>query len=342
MIFGRFESFGLDVYFREQWFDPRLAKAMRGNFSGSINDSDDEIDIPGEGRDAMWRPDTFFTNAIRSDEEANGKNRFHFRLYPDGRLWHSRRISVVADCPMSLVYYPFDIQGCTLQIGSYAYRSRDLEFSWDVEHAIDMLKNMTLPEFTVQSLQRRVRQESWPSGNYSILEACWVLKRSAGYCLVQLIIPAAAVVLCSWVALWLEEEATFNDIIAVVLAIIFLSYSQNSIMPRVSYIKLMDAYFGTCFSFTFFFLVKLVILKTVRRSWERKHEGANFQETLYEAQWAKRDATEDNGTWCKDATICVTKAFHVLTQLLLPILFGSFIFLVMFLLPVINRGNPCW
>lgn len=50
-------------------------------------------------------------------------------------------------------------------------------------------------------------------------------------------IPATAVVGASWISLWLEDETQFADIVSIILAIIFLSYSYNAVMPKVSYIK---------------------------------------------------------------------------------------------------------
>ncbi|VDO24919.1 unnamed protein product [Heligmosomoides polygyrus] len=82
-------------------------------------------------------------------------------------------------------------------------------------------------------------------GNYSRLYVCFVFSRSSGFCFLQLIIPSTAVVITSWVSLWMESETEFQDMISIILAITFLIFSYNEMMPRVSYIKAMDIYLGS-------------------------------------------------------------------------------------------------
>lgn len=119
---------------------------------------------------------------LQSPHRVNGTELWP-RLYPDGRIWYSRRISIVADCSMNMVYYPFDLQGCQLKIGSCspfpkrrrrrrrrnvdpdAYRVRDLEYAWDTSLvAIAMPAKIQLPEFSVIDVKKRGFVEEWPSG----------------------------------------------------------------------------------------------------------------------------------------------------------------------------------
>ena len=52
-------------------------------------------------------------------------------------------------------------------------------------------------------------------GTYSRLELCFVFKRNAGFYFVQLFIPATAIVITSWLSLWLERDTSFADMIEV-------------------------------------------------------------------------------------------------------------------------------
>lgn len=96
----------------------------------------------------------------------------------------------------------------------------------------------------------------------------------------QVFFPATAVVMSSWVSLWMEEETQFNDVLGVILAIIFLAYAYNSVMPRVSYVKLLDLYLAACFLFVFLSLGKLVILKYCRKSYMLKRTINNERSTM--------------------------------------------------------------
>lgn len=53
--------------------------------------------------------------------------------------------------------------------------------------------------------------------------------------------------------------------ISVILTLTLLIYSYNTVMPRVSYIKAMDVYLGSCFFFVFFCLIKLAFYKYMRQ-----------------------------------------------------------------------------
>lgn len=74
-------------------------------------------------------------------------------------------------------------------------------------------------------------------GNYSRLYICFIFTRSAGFCFLQLIIPSTAVVITSWVSMWMENETSFQDMISIILTILLLTFSYNEVMPRVSYLK---------------------------------------------------------------------------------------------------------
>ncbi|VDK68255.1 unnamed protein product, partial [Cylicostephanus goldi] len=101
--------------------------------------------------------------------------------------------------------------------------------------------------------------------DYSRLYVCFLFSRSAGFCFLQLIIPSTAVVITSWVSLWMENETSFQDMISIILTITFLLFSYNEVMPRVSYIKAMDVYLGVCFCIVFCSLIKLAMVKYMRQ-----------------------------------------------------------------------------
>ncbi|KAK5983676.1 hypothetical protein GCK32_018796, partial [Trichostrongylus colubriformis] len=63
----------------------------------------------------------------------------------------------------------------------------------------------------------------------------------------------------------MESETEFQDMISIILAITFLIFSYNEMMPRVSYIKAMDIYLGVCFMIVFLSLIKLAFVKYMRQ-----------------------------------------------------------------------------
>ena len=78
-----------------------------------------------------------------------------------------------------------------------------------------VLLNKTLGEYATGSPPRSrplFEQSRAPAGNYSRLICCFFFTRSSGFCFLQLILPATAVVMTSWISLWMENETTFQVI----------------------------------------------------------------------------------------------------------------------------------
>ena len=79
---------------------------------------------------SIWVPDTFFPNEKKSFfHEATTHNSF-LRINHHGNVTRSMRLTVTANCPMNLEYFPLDSQNCSLEIESYGYSSRDIRYTW--------------------------------------------------------------------------------------------------------------------------------------------------------------------------------------------------------------------
>uniref|UniRef100_A0A0M3ILZ3 Neur_chan_LBD domain-containing protein n=1 Tax=Ascaris lumbricoides TaxID=6252 RepID=A0A0M3ILZ3_ASCLU len=211
--------------------------------------------------------------ASKNPQKQSISHRSLLRLQDSGNVLYSRRLSVVAECPMDLTLFPFDTQICKLAIEN-GYTAEKVKYSWSSgsKKALKLHK-IRLPDFQIREAYVTSHTGVYATGNYSRLYVCFVLSRSAGFCFLQLIIPSTAVVITSWVSLWMENETSFQDMISIILTITFLLFSYNEVMPRVSYIKAMDVYLdclisrsvpGVCFCIVFFSLIKLALIKYMR------------------------------------------------------------------------------
>ena len=64
-------------------------------------------------------------------------NRF-VRIYPNGKVSYSQRLTIWADCPMDLSKFPLDSQSCPLNIGSFGYTASDLVYTWARPKAVSI------------------------------------------------------------------------------------------------------------------------------------------------------------------------------------------------------------
>ncbi|MFH4980808.1 hypothetical protein AB6A40_007517 [Gnathostoma spinigerum] len=255
-------DYNLEMFYRESWFDKRLA------YNSSDFQNKTEIALHESYTNSIWHPDTFMPNAIASKnpQKQSISHRSLLRLDVKGNILYSRRISIVAECPMDLTLFPFDSQVCKLGIESYGYTADQVRYTWSsgTKKAL-ALSRINLPDFHIKEAYVTSQLEEYATGNYSRLYVCFVFSRAAGFCFLQLIIPSTAIVITSWVSLWMENETSFQDMISIILTITFLLFSYNEVMPRVSYIKAMDVYLGVCFCTVFFSLIKLAFVKSMRQ-----------------------------------------------------------------------------
>uniref|UniRef100_A0A914SHA0 Neurotransmitter-gated ion-channel ligand-binding domain-containing protein n=1 Tax=Parascaris equorum TaxID=6256 RepID=A0A914SHA0_PAREQ len=225
-------DYALELFYRESWLDERL-KYDKTRFKNKT-----EIALHESYTNFLWHPDTFMPNAVASKnpQKQSISHRSLLRLSETGHVLYSRRISIVAECPMDLTLFPFDSQTCKLGIESYGYTADQVRYIWSHDHKKPLTLHMIrLPDFA--------------------LKEAYVTSHT------ELIVPSTAVVITSWVSLWMESETEFQDMISIILAITFLIFSYNEMMPRVSYIKAMDVYLGVCFMIVFLSLIKLAFVK---------------------------------------------------------------------------------
>lgn len=75
-----------------------------------------------------------------------------------------------------------------------------------------------------------------------------------GYYLIQIYIPSGLIVIISWVSFWLNRNATPARValgVTTVLTMTTLMSSTNAALPKISYVKSIDVYLGTCFVMVF-------------------------------------------------------------------------------------------
>lgn len=77
--------------------------------------------------------------------------------------------------------------------------------------------------------------------------------------MIQIYLPSILIVVISWVSFWLNRDATPARValgVTTVLTMTTLMTTTNASMPKVSYIKSIDIYLGTCFMMVFASLVE--------------------------------------------------------------------------------------
>jgi anionic glutamate receptor len=253
--------------FRQQWVDERLTYDDRDGMIPYLVLTDPE---------KIWKPDIFFSNEKRGHFHNIIMPNVLLRIYPNGEVLFSMRISLVLACPMDLSNFPFDKQTCYIRMASYGYTTNDLVFIWKEGNPIQLTSSLSLPRFNLNQVKTEYCTSTTATGDYSCLRADLAFKRELSYYLIQVYIPCIMLVITSWVSFWLDPKATtarvFLGIITLLTLTTFVS-SVNNNLPPVSYTKSIDIWTGMCLTFVFASLIEFALVHFVYVRQSRSGHG---------------------------------------------------------------------
>ncbi|KAG8178491.1 hypothetical protein JTE90_023420, partial [Oedothorax gibbosus] len=285
-------EYSVQLTFREQWRDERLQFDDMGGQVRYLTLTDPE---------KIWKPDLFFSN----EKEGHFHNiimpNVLLRIYPNGDVLYSIRISLVLSCPMDLKFYPLDKQTCSIVMASYGYTTEDLVFLWKEGDPVQVTKNLHLPRFTLERFFTDYCTSRTNTGEYSCLKVDLLFKREFSYYLIQIYIPCCMLVIVSWVSFWLDQNAVPARVslgVTTLLTMATQTSSINASLPPVSYTKAIDIWTGVCLTFVFGALLEFALVNYASRTDEHKKKDKEQQKKQWELEHTalEADHLEDGAT----------------------------------------------
>nr|XP_012149539.1 PREDICTED: gamma-aminobutyric acid receptor alpha-like [Megachile rotundata] len=248
-------TYSMDCYFRQSWVDRRLA------FQGGKETLALSISMLAK----IWKPDTYFYNGKQSYlHTITSPNKF-VRLYKDGRVLYSSRLTIKAGCPMNLENFPMDTQRCPLQFGSFGYTKRDVVYKWNSARQVAIAEDMKLSQFDLVAnpTANYSAPPTFSHAEYSMLLVYFHLQRHMGNFLIQVYGPCILLVVLSWVSFWLNREATADRVslgITTVLTMTFLGLEARTDLPKVPYPTALDFFVFLSFAFIFATIIQFAVV----------------------------------------------------------------------------------
>uniref|UniRef100_A0A8C6LIB3 Gamma-aminobutyric acid type A receptor subunit alpha6a n=1 Tax=Nothobranchius furzeri TaxID=105023 RepID=A0A8C6LIB3_NOTFU len=238
-------EYTMDMFFRQMWVDERL------KFEGPT----EILRLNNKMVDKIWTPDTFFRNSKKSISHNMTTPNKLFRIMQNGTVLYTMRLTINAECPMSLMNFPMDGHACPLRFGSFAYTSSEIKFTWrkGLRASVECPKeSMSLLQYDLvgQTLSSEIMKLN--TGHYSVQVVHFLLQRKLGYYLIQTYIPLIMIVVLSQVSFWINKESVPARTVAgitTVLTMTTLSISARQSLPKVSYATAMDWFIAVCFAF---------------------------------------------------------------------------------------------
>ncbi|XP_062407311.1 gamma-aminobutyric acid receptor subunit rho-1-like [Sardina pilchardus] len=262
-------DFTMTLYLRHYWKDERLS------FPSNKNQS---MTFDSRLVKKIWVPDMFFVHSKKSFTHDTTTDNVMLRVYPDGKVLYSLRVTVTALCSMDLSRFPLDTQTCSLEIESYAYTDDDLMLYWKKGNdSLQTDERISVSQFLIQKFHTSTKLAFYSStGWYNRLYITFTLRRHIFFFLLQTYFPATLMVMLSWVSFWIDRRAVPARVplgITTVLTMSTIITGVNASMPRVSYIKAVDIYLWVSFVFVFLSVIEYAAvnyLSTVQERKERK------------------------------------------------------------------------
>ncbi|XP_038554503.1 glycine receptor, alpha 4a isoform X1 [Micropterus salmoides] len=253
-------DYRLNVFLRQNWNDPRLAYSEY---------PDDSLDLDPSMLDSIWKPDLFFANEKGANfHEVTTDNKL-LRIFQDGSVLYSIRLTLTLSCPMDLKNFPMDIQTCTMQLESFGYTMNDLIFEWLSENPVQVADDLTLPQFVLkEEKDLGYCTKHYNTGKFTCIEVKFHLERQMGYYLIQMYIPSLLIVILSWVSFWINMDAAPARVglgITTVLTMTTQSSGSRASLPKVSYVKAIDIWMAVCLLFVFAALLEYAAVNFVSR-----------------------------------------------------------------------------
>ncbi|XP_027001148.2 glycine receptor subunit alpha-2 isoform X2 [Tachysurus fulvidraco] len=112
-------DYRVNIFLRQKWNDPRLSYSEY---------PDSSLDLDPSMLDSIWKPDLFFANEKGANfHDVTTENKL-LRIFKDGTVLYSIRLTLILSCPMDLKNFPMDVQTCIMQLESCKFTCIEVKF----------------------------------------------------------------------------------------------------------------------------------------------------------------------------------------------------------------------
>uniref|UniRef100_A0AC35TNE5 Neur_chan_memb domain-containing protein n=1 Tax=Rhabditophanes sp. KR3021 TaxID=114890 RepID=A0AC35TNE5_9BILA len=139
-----------------------------------------------------------------------------------------------------------------------------------------------MPQFGLMDLGVKSKKVTLSSGTYSRLGILFLFKRSIGFYIIQVYLPAALIVIISYVSFWVPRNSVPARIslgVTTVLTITTLTVTTSASNVKISYVKALDCYLGFCFLMVFSSLIEYAIVGYIGK----RHSSDEKEKAIKEA-----------------------------------------------------------
>ncbi|MBN3321742.1 GBRG1 protein, partial [Atractosteus spatula] len=155
-------EYTIDIFFAQTWYDSRL------KFNSSMKLLMLNSNMVGK----IWIPDTFFRNSRKSDAHwITTPNRL-LRLWNNGRVMYTLRLTINAECYLKLHNFPMDEHSCPLEFSSCSkikmiFKHKTYTYSSEIQSQFEMpILNSCITTVLTMTTLSTISRKSLPKVSY--------------------------------------------------------------------------------------------------------------------------------------------------------------------------------
>lgn len=285
-------EYEVQLTFRQQWNDDRL---KYDDYEGKVH----FVIVNDVHR--FWMPDLFFSDERQGNiHDLIVPNSF-IRIFPNGDIMFSMRISLTLTCPMNLRRYPFDTQVCPLKVASYGYTTEDVVLRWKEEDPVQATTLTSITGFILDGHTTDSCTSNTKTGEYGCVVAHFNFKRLSFHYLLHIYLPLALLVAASWISFWLSASSILSRLtisIGTSFCILLQLYSNSIHFFSLYYVTALDIWAAICCASVFGALVenlyvdyshikRVKAVPSMEEGGEGKGNRTEAEFTTFKFLWAK-------------------------------------------------------
>jgi len=256
-------DYTMDFYLRTVWHDTRM----------EFDELSQPITVPAKQVDEMWTPALYFPNEKSARLHMMTVPNHFMRIYPNGSVFSSIRLTMTLSSPMMLSSYPLDSQELFFKIESFTHDATQMILHWSKSDHVTLDEELSLPQFDLEKIDKVHCSAKYLAGGFSCLKLRYKLHRQRGFYLLQVYLPTFMVVIISWVSFWLNADAVPARISLGVTTVLTMATQLTGAArnaPKVSYPKAIDVWLATCMVFVFASQLEYAMVHVIDRSCKEK------------------------------------------------------------------------
>lgn len=234
-ISERDQTFDATIYVTCKWFDKRLSFA--GNTPQIYTEK-----LAHKKLNEMWWPALDFVNSSHTRILNSSVT-----ISPDGSVEYDIKASGTFFSLMDLRKFPFDEQNLEINIESFLWNAKQLQFIPDFNE-MGFSKKQSYEPLRIQSITPSISDELLPyyTDAYSNFKATIRAKRNAGFFTYQTLLPLSIVFVITTLMFFLPSSDLVSRLLLIqgcVLVFVAMKFTINAELPKIEYFTIVDYIF---------------------------------------------------------------------------------------------------